>query len=460
MKNAISEEAIEMEINKKENNTVFFDIVLKREDIKKAENEVYKKNKKHFQIPGFRKGHVPMKMIENMYGKDVFFEDAINELLPQEYEKAVKELDLKVVDQPNIDIDEESIEKAEDLLIKVSVDVKPEVELKDYEGIEIEDPTIEVTDELIDSEVENQRAMNARIINVDDRAVEDGDTVNIDFKGSVDGKYFEGGEAESQDLKIGSNTFIPGFEEQLIGHKIGEEFDITVKFPEDYHQKDLAGKDAKFEIKLNSISYEELPELDDEFVKDISEFDTLDEFKADLRKKKEEEFKTTSEMEKQRRAIDKIGEMIEADIPEGMINSQIDDMIRNYDQSLRAQGISFEDYIKMIGQSLDDFKKTMRPEAEKTVKNDLALEALVKAMKIEITDEEIEEEVNKVVEEYFKDDKDHMEKMREYMLNDNKDVVRDDLEKRKAIETLVEKAKFVEPKEITKEDIEEVKEDK
>lgn len=448
-----------MEINKKENNTVYFDIVLKREDIKKAENEVYKKNKKYFQIPGFRKGHVPKNMIENMYGKDVFFEDAINELLPKEYEDAIKELDLKVVDQPNIDIDEESLDK-DDLIVKVSVDVKPEVEIKDYEGIEIEDPTIEVTDELIDSEVENQRAMNARIINVDDRAVEDGDTVNIDFKGSVDGKYFEGGEAESQDLKIGSNTFIPGFEEQLIGHEIGEEFDITVKFPEDYHQKDLAGKDAKFEIKLNGISYEELPELDDEFVKDISEFDTLDEFKADLRKKKEEEFKTTSEMEKQRRAIDKIGEMIEADIPEGMINAQIDDMIRNYDQSLRAQGISFEDYIKMIGQSLDDFKNTMRPEAEKTVKNDLALEALVKDMKIEISDEEIEEEVNKVVEEYFKDDKDHMEKMREYMLNENKDVVRDDLQKRKAIETLVEKAKFVEPKEITDKDIEEVKEDK
>lgn len=448
-----------MEINKKENNTVFFDIVLKREDIKKAENEVYKKNKKYFQIPGFRKGHVPKNMIENMYGKDVFFEDAINELLPKEYEDAIKELDLKVVDQPNIDIDEESLDK-DDLIVKVTVDVKPEVEIKDYEGIEIEDPTLEVTDELIDSEVENQRTMNARIINVDDRAVEDGDTVNIDFKGSVDGKYFEGGEAESQDLKIGSNTFIPGFEEQLIGHEIGEEFDITVKFPEDYHQKDLAGKDAKFEIKLNGISYEELPELDDEFVKDISEFDTLDEFKADLRKKKEEEFKTTSEMEKQRRAIDKIGEMIEADIPEGMINAQIDDMIRNYDQSLRAQGISFEDYIKMIGQSLDDFKNTMRPEAEKTVKNDLALEALVKDMKIEITDEEIEEEVNKVVEEYFKDDKDHMEKMREYMLNENKDVVRDDLQKRKAIETLVEKAKFVEPKEITDKDIEEVKEDK
>ena len=433
-----------MEIKKKEKNTVFFDLVLKREDINNAETEVYKKNKKHFQLPGFRKGHVPRKMIENMYGKDVFFEDAINELLPAEYEKAIKELDLKVVDQPNIDIDEESIKDYKDVVVKVSVDVKPEVELKDYEGIEIEDPTLEVTDELIDSEVENERAMNARIINVDDRAVEDGDTVNIDFKGSVDGEYFEGGEAESQDLKIGSNTFIPGFEEQLIGHNIDEEFDITVKFPEDYHQKDLAGKDAKFEIKLNSISYEELPELDDEFVKDISEFDTLDEFKADIRKKKEEEFKTTSEMEKQRRAIDKIGEMVDVEIPEAMINAQIDDMIRNYDQSLRAQGISFE--------SLDDFKNTMRPEAERTVKNDLALEALVKDLAIEITDEEIEEEVNKVVEEYFKDDKEHMEKMRDYMLNQNKEVVRDDLEKRKAIDTLVEKAKFVEPKETTEEE--------
>ena len=449
-----------MEIKKKENNTVFFDIVLKIEDINKAETEVYKKNKKHFQLPGFRKGHVPRQMIENMYGKDVFFEDAINELLPAEYEKAISELDLKVVDQPNIDIDEESIDK-DDLIVNVSVDVKPEVEIKDYEGIEIEDPTMEVTDELIDSEVENERAMNARIINVDDRAVEEGDTVNIDFKGSLDGEYFDGGTAESQDLKVGSNTFIPGFEEQLIGHEIGEEFDINVKFPEDYHQKDLAEKDAKFEIKINSISYEELPELDDEFVKDISEFDTLDEFKEDLRKKKEEEFKVNSKMEKERRAIDKIGEMVDTDIPEGMINAQIDDMIRNYDQTLRAQGISFEDYIKMVGQSLDEFKETMKPEAEKTVKNDLALEALVKSENVEVSDEEVEEEVNKVVEEYFKDDKDHMEKMREYMLNQNKEVVREDLKKRKAIDKLVEKVKFVEPEETTEEEIkEEVKKDK
>jgi len=443
-----------MDIKKKENNTVFFDIVLKREDIDKAETEVYKKNKKHFQLPGFRKGHVPRKMIENMYGKDVFFEDAINEILPHEYENAVKELDLKVVDQPNMDIDEDTMDKDE-LVINVSVDVKPEVEIKDYKGLEVEDPTIEVTDELIDSEVENERRMNARIVNVDDREVQDGDKVNIDFKGSVDGEYFDGGSAENQDLEIGSNTFIPGFEEQLIGHNIGEEFDIMVNFPEDYHQKDLAGKEAKFEIKLNSISYEELPELDDEFVKDISEFDTLDEFKADLRAKKEEEFKTTSQMEKERRVIDKLGELVDVEIPEAMINNQIEDTIRNYDQTLRAQGIGFEDYIKMIGQSVDEFKKTMRPDAEKAVKNDLAIEALVKAENIEISDEEIEAEVNKVVEDYFKDDKEHMEKMREYMLNENKEVVREDLAKRKAIENVVENTKFVEPKELTEEEIKE-----
>ncbi|MBU5668569.1 trigger factor [Peptoniphilus sp. MSJ-1] len=443
-----------MEIKKKENNKVFFDIVLKREDIDKAESEVYKKNKKHFQMPGFRKGHVPRKMIENMYGKDVFFEDAINELLPAEYEKAVRELDLKVVDQPDMDIDEETLEKDE-VLFNVSVDVRPEVEIKDYKGLEVEDPTIEVTDELIDNEIENERRMNARIVNVDDREVKEGDKVNIDFKGSVDGEYFDGGSAENQDLEIGSNTFIPGFEEEIIGHNIGEEFDINVKFPEDYHQKDLAGKDAKFEIKLNSISYEELPELDDEFVKDISEFDTIDEYKADIRAKKEEEFKITSQMEKERRVIDKLGELVDAEIPEAMINNQIEDTIRNYDQTLRAQGISFEDYIKMIGQSLDEFKKTMRPEAEKTVKNDLAIEALVKAENIEITDEEIEKEVNKVVEDYFKDDKEHMEKMREYMLNENKEVVREDLAKRKAVEKLVEETKFVEPKELTEEEIKE-----
>ncbi|MGI5949856.1 trigger factor [Peptoniphilus sp.] len=446
-----------VEIKKKENNKVFFDIVLKSEDIKKAETEVYKKNKKYFEIPGFRKGHVPKKMIENMYGKDVFFEDAINELLPEAYQNAIDELKLDVVDQPNMDIDEDTMGKDE-LVVNVDVDVKPEVEISGYKGIEIEDPTLTVTDEVIDSEIENQRRMNARIINVDDRAVKDGDRVNIDFKGSIDGEYFDGGTAEGQDLEIGSDTFIPGFEEQIIGHEIGEEFDINVDFPEDYHQKDLAGKTAKFEIKLNSISYEELPEFDDEFVKDISEFDTVEEFKKDLREKKEEEFETTSLMEKQRRAIEALGDMVDVEIPEGMVRNQMDQSLANYDQTLRAQGISLEDYVKMIGSSIEEFRESARPGAEKTVKNDLALEAVVKQEGLEVTDEEIEEEVDSVVKEYFKDDEEHQERMKEYMLNENKEVVKSDLEKRKAVDFVVDNAVFVEPKEV--EETEEEKEEK
>ncbi|MET3617128.1 trigger factor [Peptoniphilus olsenii] len=438
------------EIKKKENNKVFFDLVLKKEDIKKAETEVYKKNKKYFQIPGFRKGHVPKQMIENMYGKDVFFEDAVNELLPEAYEKAIDELKLDVVDNPNMDIDEETMGKDE-LVVKVDVDVKPEVEVSDYKGMEIEDPTLTVTDDVLDAEIENQRRMNARIINVDDRAVKEGDIVNIDFKGSVDGEYFEGGTAEGQDLEIGSDTFIPGFEEKLIGHEIGEEFDIDVDFPEDYHQEDLAGKTSKFKIKINSISYEELPELDDEFIKDISEFDTVEEFKEDLKKKKEEEFETTSLMEKQRRAIEMLGDKVDVEIPDGMVRAQMDQTVANYDQTLRAQGISLDDYVKMVGSTMEEFRENARPSAEKTVKNDLALEAVVRAENLQVTDEEIEEEVENVVKEYFKDDEEHQKRMKEYMLNENKEVVRGDLEKRKAVDFIVEHAKFVEPKE-TKEE--------
>ena len=265
-----------MEIKSKEKNTVSFDLVLKDKDIKDAETEVYKKNKKSLQVPGFRKGHVPRKLIENMYGKDVFLEDAINEILPEVYAKAVKELKLDVIDQPNIDFPEER-KDGEDLIVNVKVDVKPEAKLGEYKGLEIEDPTMELTDEVVMQEVENEREKNARIINVDDRAAQKGDSVNIDYKGSCDGEYFKGGEDKGHDLELGSGAFIEGFEDQIIGHKVGEEFDINVKFPEDYRDENLKGKEAKFEIKLNGISYKELPKLDDEFVKDISEFDTLEE---------------------------------------------------------------------------------------------------------------------------------------------------------------------------------------
>lgn len=459
-----------MEIKKKENYTVYFDIVLKDKDIKEAEAEVYKKNKKHFQVPGFRKGHVPRQMIENIYGKDVFLEDAINEILPEEYEKAVKELELEVVDQPKIDIEEEK-KDGEDLVVNISVDVKPDVKLSDYKNLEIEDPTMEVTDDVINEEIEQQREMNARIVNVSDRPAKEGDIANIDYKGSVDGEYFAGGEDEGYDLELGSGAFIPGFEEQVIGHKEGEEFTIDVDFPEDYRDEKLKGKKAQFEIKLNGISYKELPEVDDEFVKDISDFDTLDEYKEDIRRIKEEEFENNAKMEKQRRIIEKLGEGAEADIPPAMIENQISSVLQNYEQNLKAQGISLNDYIKMTGSTMNKLRDSIRPGAEETVKNDLALEALVKAEKIEISDKEVEDEVNEVVEEYFKDDKEHMEKMREYMLGQNKEAIREDLAKRKAVDFLLDNAKLVAPSEdkkkeekekaeLAKEEIEKITEDK
>lgn len=447
------------EIKKRENNTVYFDIVIKNEDIKKAETEVYKKNKKYFQLPGFRKGHVPRKLIENMYGKDVFFEDAINEILPGKYEEVVKELELNVIDEPHVDIDEETKDK-EEVIVNVHVELMPEVEIDNYKGLELEDRKKEVTDEIIDAELENQRSLNARIINVDDRAVEKNDKVNIDFKGSVDGEYFDGGEGEGQDLEIGSNTFIPGFEEKLIGHEVGEEFNIDVKFPEDYFEKNLKGKDAKFEIKINSISYEELPEVDDEFIKDISEFDTVDEYKADVKRKKEEEYKLNREMDLKNQATNKLGELVDIEVPNVLVERQIDNILANYDQNLRMQGISLEDYVKMIGSSMDVFRDNAREDATRQVKNDLALSALIKKENFEVSDEEIEKEVDTVVNDYFKNDKEHMEKMRNYMLNENKEVVRDDLEKRKAIDFLVENAKLVEPKEVDNEEVEkEIKEE-
>lgn len=445
-----------MEIKSKEKNTVSFDLVLKDKDIKDAETEVYKKNKKSLQVPGFRKGHVPRKLIENMYGKDVFLEDAINEILPEVYAKAVKELKLDVIDQPNIDIPEER-KDGEDLIVNVKVDVKPEAKLGEYKGLEIEDPTMEVTDEVVMQEVENEREKNARIINVDDRAAQKGDSVNIDYKGSCDGEYFKGGEDKGHDLELGSGAFIEGFEDQIIGHKVGEEFDINVKFPEDYRDENLKGKEAKFEIKLNGISYKELPKLDDEFVKDISEFDTLEEYKEDIRKNKQEEYDVNAKMEKQRRIVEKLGEIAEVEVPEVMVNRQIDEILQNYERSLMGQGISLEDYIKMTGSSIEAMRESLKEGAKNTVKNDLALDALVKAENIKISDEDVEKEVNEVVEDYFKDDKEHMEKMRSYMLNENKEQIRDDLAKRKAVDIILESAKLVEPKKLSEEEAQKAK---
>ena len=333
------------EIKKQEKNKVYFDLTVPHEEIKKAESNAYKRNKNYFNVPGFRKGRAPKKIIEQFYGSGIFFEDALNEVLPKIYQDALEELKLDVIDQPEIDFDEENFDRSKDLVVEVSVEVKPEVVLGDYKGLEIEAVPDEVSDEMIENEIDKQRHLNARHINIDDRTAEDGDKVNIDFEGKVDGEVFEGGSAEDQELELGSGSFIPGFEEAIVGHEIGETFDIDVKFPEDYFNEDLKGKDAVFTITLNSIAVEELPEVDDEFIKDISEFDTVEEYKADLLKQKTEEVEANAKNIRMDRALEAAAANAKVDVPEVMVNNAIDEQIRNMDNNMRSQGLQLEQYL-------------------------------------------------------------------------------------------------------------------
>lgn len=432
------------EIKKQEKNKVYFDLTVPHEEIKEAESKVYKRNKNYFNVPGFRKGHAPKKIIEQFYGSGIFFEDALNEVLPKIYQDALEELELEVIDQPEIDIDEENFDSSKDLIVEVSVEIKPEVVLGDYKGLEIEAVPDEVSDEMIENEIDKQRHLNARHINIDDRAAEDGDKVNIDFEGKVDGVAFEGGSAEDQELELGSGSFIPGFEEGIVGHEIGETFDIDVKFPEDYFNEDLKGKDAVFTITLNSIAVEELPEVDDEFIKDISEFDTVDEYKADLKKQKTEEVEANAKNIRMDRALEAAAANAKVDVPEVMVNNAIDEQIRSMDNNMRSQGLQLEQYLQMLGQSLDDFKDSMRPDAEKEVLKSLVLEAIVEAEKFEISDDEVEAYAREMSERYFKGDEDKQEEMIKTMMESNKDLMKSDLERKKAVELLVDNAKEVE----------------
>ena len=432
------------EIKKQEKNKVFFDLTVPHEEIKEAESKVYKRNKNYFNVPGFRKGHVPKKIVEQFYGEGIFFEDALNEVLPKIYQDALKELELDVIDQPEIDLDEENFDRSKDLVVAVSVEVKPEVVLGEYKGLEIEAVPTEVSDEMIDNEIDKQRHLNARRINIDDRAAEEGDKVNIDFVGKVDGVAFDGGTAEDQELELGSGSFIPGFEEGIVGHEVGEAFDIEVSFPEDYHSEELKGKDAVFSITLNSIAVEELPEVDDEFIKDISEFDTVDEYKEDLKKQKAEEVEANAKNIRMDRVLEAAAANAKVDVPDVMVKNAIDEQIRNMDNNMRSQGIQLEQYLQMLGQSLDDFKDSMRPDAEREVLKSLVLEAIVAAEKFEVTDDELEAYAREMSERYFKGDEDKLEEMIKTMMETNKEIMTSDLERKKAVELLVDSAKEVE----------------
>ncbi len=362
-----------------------------------AVDKVYRKQVKSITVPGFRKGKAPKSIIEKMYGKGVFYEDAINDLIPTAYPAALEESKLDVVGQPELDI--VSIDE-NGLVLSAKVYIKPEVEIKDYAGIEVEKEVAEVTDEDVNREIETVRERNSREIEVTDRAAEMGDTAVIDFEGFCDGVAFEGGKGTDYALKLGSGSFILGFEEQIAGKNIDDEFDVNVIFPAEYHAADLAGKEAVFKVKIHSLTKVELPELDDDFAKDVSEFDTFDEYKADLKAKIEKRHETAADNAVEEKLVEALIEKLEADIPEPMFVEETENFVRDYDNRLRSQGLDLNTYFKYTGLTLDTLRQQMRPQAERQVKARLALEKIAALENIEATEEDINGEYQNIANAY------------------------------------------------------------
>ncbi len=384
--------------NKVDTNKVELEIEISAELFEEAVEKAYHKAKKNISIQGFRKGKAPRKLIEKQYGEGVFYEDAVNILYGPEVDSAIAEANLELVARPDVEVT--SIEKADGVKIKVTCITKPEVEVKDYKGIEVEKVVNDVTDEDITREIDKLREKNTRIITVDDRAAELGDEVIIDFEGFKDDVAFEGGKAEDFTLELGSGQFIPGFEEAVVGHNIGEQFDIEVTFPEEYQVEDLAGAPAVFKINLKSISKKELPELDDDMVKDSTEFESVDEYKADVKKNLEEAAQKTADVQVEEKLFDTVIENMTAEIPQEMYDSRVDEMVNELAQRLQPQGITIDLYLQYSGQTMESLRKMYAEQAEKQVKLRLALEQIVKTENIEATEEEINEEFNKLAETY------------------------------------------------------------
>ena len=385
---------IKKELTEKSGFTMEFSV--SKEVYDKAELAAYKKNVKNMNVPGFRKGKAPKTVIEAMYGKGVFFEDAINACIPEAFEEAVKEAELTVVGTPKFDL----VSNDGDIVLKAEGFVKPEVTVKTYKGIKVAKNVEEVTDEAVDAEVQRTRERNARTIEVTDRACAEGDIVNINYEGSVDGVPFDGGKADNHDLKLGSGSFIPGFEDQIVGKNINDEFDVNVTFPEDYHAKELAGKAAVFKTKVNAIKFEELPALDDEFAKDVSEFDTLDEYKADVKAKMVKRNEDKAEAEYDNALAEALIKKLVAEIPEPMFEIETENFVRDYDNRLRSNGLDLSTYFKYTGLTLEALREQLRPQAEKQVKLRLVLEKIAELESLTVTDEEIEGEYTRISEAY------------------------------------------------------------
>lgn len=424
-----------LQVEKLEHNMAKLTIEASEEDLEKALQGAYLKNKSKISVPGFRKGKVPRQMVEKLYGPEIFYEDAANELIPSAYEKETEASDLEIVSRPEIDVIQ--LEKGKPFIFTADVALKPGVELGKYKGVKVQKADLEVSEEEILAEIDKERESNARTISVEDRAVKDGDMTVIDFEGFVDDVAFEGGKGENYPLTIGSSTFIPGFEEQLIGANIGEEVTVNVTFPEEYQAEELAGKPAKFLCTVKEIKEKELPELDDEFASEVSEFDTLAEYKEDVKAKIVERKTAEAKREKESKVIDAIVEDSKMDIPQAMIDTEARQLLQNYAARLQQQGLSIEQYFQFTGLDAEKMLEQMKPQAEQNIKARLILEAVVEAEKIETSDEDFEKELKTMSEVYQME----VDKMKELLGEREEKQIRTDIAIQKAVEFVVENAK-------------------
>ncbi len=425
-------------------------IEVSAELLEEALQEAYNRQKNKISLPGFRKGKVPRNMIEKMYGPEIFYEDAANVLIQKEYGKALEESDVDIVSQPAIDIVQ--LEKGKPFVFTAEVAVKPEVTLGKYLGVTVTKIDTSVSDEEVDEEVERQRKSNARTITIEDRAIVDGDTAVIDFEGFVDGEAFEGGKGENYPLEIGSHSFIDTFEEQLIGKNSGEEVEVNVTFPEEYQAEDLAGKPALFKVKIHEIKGQELPELDDEFAQDISEFDTLTEYKEDVKKKLQEQKEAAAKRDKEDEALRKIIDKSKMELPEPMIEMQVQNIINDFATRITQQGLTMEQYMQFSGASMDSLKEQVRPDAIERIQSSLVLEAIAKEENIEVPDEDVDKELERLAVAYRTD----IESLKEYATEREIQAIKDDLALQKAADLIMENVKErAKPKKKAKEESEE-----
>lgn len=420
-----------LQVEKLEHNMAKLTVEVAAEDVEKALQAAYLKQRKQINIPGFRKGKVPRQMIEKMYGPEVFYDEAANNMIPDAYAKAYDESELDIVSQPKIEVVQ--MEKGKPFIFTAEVATKPEVTLGDYKGLKVDKVSTRVTQKEVDEEIEKEHERNARTIEVTDRAVQDKDEVTLDFEGFVDGVAFEGGKGEDYPLTIGSGSFIPGFEEQLIGAEIDKEVEVNVTFPKEYHSEELAGKDATFKCTVHTIKAKELPELDDEFASEVSECETMDAYRAEVKKNIKERKERTGKEKKENQAVDQAIENAQMDIPEAMIEFQVRQMADDFARRIQQQGLTVEQYFQFTGMTAEKMMEEMRPQAEKSIKTRLVLEAIVKAENIEVSDERVEEELTKMAEAYQME----VEKLKEFMGENEKKQIKEDLAVQEAITLLV-----------------------